>query len=61
VVQALPADANSDPPTDTALVFRMGLHLGDLIVDGGDLHGGIVISWRHCHVAREVAVSMDAR
>ena len=25
------ADANSDQPADTALVFRMGLHLGDLI------------------------------
>ena len=33
------ADANGDQPTDTALVFRMGLHLGDLIVDGDDLYG----------------------
>jgi adenylate cyclase len=33
------AEANSDRPTDTALVFRMGLHLGDLIVDGDDLYG----------------------
>jgi adenylate cyclase len=24
------AEANSDQPADTALVFRMGLHLGDL-------------------------------
>jgi len=33
------AEANADEPADTALVFRMGLHLGDLIVDGDDLYG----------------------
>jgi adenylate cyclase len=33
------AEANSNRPADTALVFRLGLHLGDLIVDGDDLYG----------------------
>jgi TolB-like protein/class 3 adenylate cyclase len=33
------AEANADQTTDNALVFRMGLHLGDLIVDGDDLYG----------------------
>jgi len=33
------AEANADQPADTALVFRMGLHLGDLIVEGDDLYG----------------------
>jgi TolB-like protein/class 3 adenylate cyclase len=33
------AEANGDQAEDTALVFRMGLHLGDLIVDGDDLYG----------------------
>ena len=33
------ADANRGGPVDTALVFRMGLHLGDLIVEGDDLYG----------------------
>jgi adenylate cyclase len=37
--QQIMADANRDQPTDNALVFRMGLHLGDLIVDGDDLYG----------------------
>jgi len=37
--QQATADANSDQPADTALVFRMGVHLGDLIVDGDDLYG----------------------
>ena len=33
------AEANKDQPADTAIVFRIGLHLGDLIVDGDDLYG----------------------
>jgi adenylate cyclase len=33
------ADANRQQPPDTAIVFRVGLHLGDLIVDGEDLYG----------------------
>src|SRR5260370_33275355 len=33
------AEANKDQPEDTAIVFRIGLHLGDLIVDGDDLYG----------------------
>src|SRR5262249_5530427 len=41
------AEANSDRPVDAALVFRMGLHLGDLIVDGDDLYGdGVNIAAR---------------
>ena len=32
-------EANQDQPEDTAMVFRIGLHLGDLIVDGDDLYG----------------------
>jgi TolB-like protein/class 3 adenylate cyclase/tetratricopeptide (TPR) repeat protein len=33
------AEVNRDQPPDMALVFRMGLHLGDLIVEGEDLYG----------------------
>jgi TolB-like protein/class 3 adenylate cyclase/tetratricopeptide (TPR) repeat protein len=41
------ADANRDQPDDSALVFRMGLHLGDLIVEGDDLYGdGVNIAAR---------------
>ena len=32
-------EANRDPPADTRIVFRIGLHLGDLIVEGDDLYG----------------------
>ena len=33
------ADTNRDQPESTRIVFRIGLHLGDLIVDGDDLYG----------------------
>ena len=33
------AEANQDQTEDTSIVFRIGLHLGDLIVDGDDLYG----------------------
>jgi adenylate cyclase len=32
-------EVNSDQPAEKALVFRMGMHLGDLIVEGEDLYG----------------------
>ena len=36
-----------DQPEDTRIVFRIGLHLGDLIVDGDDLYGdGVNIAAR---------------
>jgi TolB-like protein/class 3 adenylate cyclase len=41
------AEANREQAADAALVFRMGLHLGDLIVDGDDLYGdGVNIAAR---------------
>jgi len=33
------AEANRDQSDDTAIVFRIGLHSGDLVVDGDDLYG----------------------
>jgi TolB-like protein len=35
-------DANRHQPEDTAIVFRIGLHVGDLIVEGDDLYGDSV-------------------
>ena len=41
------ADANHSQPEDVAIVFRIGLHLGDVIVEGDDLYGdGINIAAR---------------
>ncbi len=33
------ADVNADQPEETRIVFRIGMHSGDLIVDGDDLYG----------------------
>jgi adenylate cyclase len=39
--------ANADQPQDQQIVFRIGLHLGDLLVDGDDLYGdGVNIATR---------------
>jgi TolB-like protein/class 3 adenylate cyclase len=41
------AEANWDQPADNRIVFRIGLHVGDLIVDGNDLYGdGVNIAAR---------------
>ena len=41
------ADANQERPETERIVFRVGLHLGDLIVDGDDLYGdGVNIAAR---------------
>ena len=41
------AEANRDQPADAAMVFRIGLHLGDLIVDDDDIYGdGVNIAVR---------------
>jgi TolB-like protein/class 3 adenylate cyclase len=40
-------EANRDQPEDIRMVFRIGLHLGDLIVEGEDLYGdGVNIAAR---------------
>jgi TolB-like protein len=36
------AEANRDQPEHSAVTFRVGVHLGDLIVDGDDLYGDSV-------------------
>jgi TolB-like protein/tetratricopeptide (TPR) repeat protein len=33
------AEANRGQPEDDAIVFRVGIHLGDVIVDGADIYG----------------------
>ena len=40
--QQMMLEANRGQPEDMAIVFRIGLHLGDLIVDGDDLYGDAV-------------------
>ncbi len=46
-IQQAMADANRDQPADTAIVFRIGLDLGDLMVDDNELYGdGVNIAVR---------------
>jgi adenylate cyclase len=40
--QQIMLDANRGQPENMAIVFRIGIHLGDLIVDGDDLYGDAV-------------------
>src|SRR5262245_50077483 len=37
--QQVMVEANRDQPDDKAIVFRIGLHLGDVIVEGDDIYG----------------------
>jgi TolB-like protein/class 3 adenylate cyclase len=37
--QQVMVEANRDQPEDKAIVFRIGLHLGDVIVEGDDIYG----------------------
>ncbi len=46
-IQQAMLDANRDQPADTAIVFRIGLDFGDLIVDDNELYGdGVNIAVR---------------
>ena len=46
-VQRGMADRTADLPADDAIRFRMGIHLGDVIVDGDDIYGdGVNIAAR---------------
>lgn len=42
VFQQTMIEANRDQPGDNAIVFRVGLHLGDIIVEGDDIYGDAV-------------------
>ena len=38
-VQRAMAERNSDVPEDRRMLFRVGINLGDIIIDGDDIHG----------------------
>ncbi|MCZ6588181.1 MAG: adenylate/guanylate cyclase domain-containing protein, partial [Alphaproteobacteria bacterium] len=38
-IQQAIADANIDVPEHTRIEFRMGINLGDVVIDGDDIHG----------------------
>jgi class 3 adenylate cyclase/tetratricopeptide (TPR) repeat protein len=47
LLQQRMTEANADLPDNRRIVLRIGINLGDIVVDGGDLHGeGIVVAVR---------------
>ena len=41
------AEANAEPPKDRCVILRIGINLGDVIVEGGDLYGdGVIVAAR---------------
>ena len=55
-------EANTLDSADQRIVFRVGLHLGDLIVDGDDLYGdGVNIAGRLEGKHRRAALLCRAR
>jgi class 3 adenylate cyclase len=46
-VQGAMAECNADKSQATRLDFRIGINLGDIIIEGGDIHGdGVSIAAR---------------
>jgi adenylate cyclase len=46
-IQAVMADRNTDIPADQQMLFRIGVNLGDVLVDGDDIYGdGVNIAAR---------------
>ena len=59
-VQRLMAERNTDVPADKRLIFRMGIHLGDVIVDNDDIFGdGVNIAARLQEIAEPGGVCLS--
>ena len=60
--QKLMADRNRDQPEDLRLLFRVGVHAGDVVVDGDDLLGdGVNVASRLEGIAPPGGVAASAR
>jgi class 3 adenylate cyclase/TolB-like protein len=59
-VQRLMAERNIETPADKRLVFRMGIHLGDVIVDNDDIFGdGVNIAARLQEIAEPGGICLS--
>jgi class 3 adenylate cyclase len=59
-VQRLMAERNIEVPADKRLVFRMGIHLGDVIVDNDDIFGdGVNIAARLQEIAEPGGICLS--
>jgi adenylate cyclase len=56
-VQQHMSERNADVPNDARIIFRVGINLGDIIIDGDDIHGdGVNIAARLEGLAEPAAV-----
>jgi adenylate cyclase len=56
------AERNGDRPHDQCLHFRMGIHVGDIIVDGDDILGdGVNVAARLESIAKPGGITVSAR
>jgi class 3 adenylate cyclase len=59
-VQRLLAERNADVPEDKRLIFRVGIHLGDVIVDDDDIFGdGVNIAARLQEIAEPGGICLS--
>src|SRR5262250_3153065 len=60
VMQRGMAERTANIPSDDAIHFRIGIHLGDVIVDGDDIHGdGVNIAARLQEIAEPGGISVS--
>ena len=60
-VQQGMAARNADAPTDTRIDFRIGVNLGDIIIDGDDIYGdGVNVAARLQEIAETGGVAISA-
>jgi adenylate cyclase len=61
-IQQAVAERNQSVPEDKRLVFRVGLNLGDVVIDGDDIHGdGINVASRLEGLAKPGGICISAK
>ena len=59
-IQRAMAERNAGVPADTQIVLRIGINLGDLIVEGEDIHGdGVNVAARMQEIAKPGEISVS--
>ena len=54
------AERNADEPEETRIVFRIGINLGDIIVEGDDIHGdGVNVAARMEQLAEPGGITIS--
>ena len=60
-IQRAKSERDAGVPADHRLVFRIGVNLGDVIIEGDDIHGdGVIIAERLQQVATKGGIAVSA-